>query len=214
MKRALMCCTAIVLALSSVTALSAERNTFYLGLGIGALEQDTAASFSVEDDGQGAYASYKESSPTAPYFNFIAGFNIFSWFALEAQYGQTQEDRWLGNFMDVTTTTTGLYGVLQKGDDLYGRLRLGLAEREIDITTDPAIGTQSELNGAIGLSIGQVLPVGQLEIMWMYYPKMDIDADGLEDITDVSPADPAVGGIKVDDRWETQTWSIAYLYTF
>ncbi|NRA40863.1 MAG: hypothetical protein HRU21_01005 [Pseudomonadales bacterium] len=215
MKRALQCLATLLLIAINTKVFAAEPLTPYVGVGIGSLQHRAEASYSVADNGLGEFASFETSNPSNQYFNLIAGFNIYSWFAVELQYGATQSNKWLSEYMEVTTSTAGLFAVLQKGDDLYGRFRLGLAQRDIDISGSEEFefDNQTELNGAIGLSIGQVLPVGQVEIMYMYYPKMKIESKLLEQQTDLNPLDD-IDGILADDRWVSQTWAIAYIYNF
>ncbi|MCK5880488.1 MAG: hypothetical protein KAG18_01360, partial [Sinobacterium sp.] len=87
---------------------------------------------------------------------------------------------------------------------LFAKVRLGLAQRDLEFTTDPAFGNQSAVTGALGLSVGQDLPVGTFELMYMYYPKMKIESSDLESLSD----------IQFSDRVDTSSWSIAYTYTF
>ncbi|MCK5880251.1 MAG: hypothetical protein KAG18_00170, partial [Sinobacterium sp.] len=147
---------------------------------------------------------YSESSPTSINVTFITGFHIFPWLAAELQYGMTQKDKLLGSNLELSTQTIGLFGVYQAGDELFAKVRLGLAQRDLEFTTDPAFGNQSGVTGALGLSVGQELPVGTFEIMYMYYPKMKIDNGDLESLTD----------IKFSDHMDTDSWALAYTYTF
>ena len=205
MKRALAICSVLAMVFSAGNALAAEKNTFYIGGGLGGLTLGASASLSTSDPNDSfSTAHYKESESTQINYTFLAGFNVFPWLAAELQFATTSKDKWLGANLDISTQTIGLYGVYQAGDDLFARLRLGLAKRDIEFTTTPAFGNQTGVTGAIGASVGQKLGVGNFELMYMYYPKMKIESDDLYDLTN----------IKFSDRVDTSTWTLAYTYTF
>ncbi len=208
MKRAFILCSVLAVVISTSSVFAAEKNTFYIGGALGGLKNDYSASLFIDDpEGTGNIretAPYKENSPTSINITFLAGFNIFPWLAAELQYATTMKDKLLGSNLELSTQTAGLFGVYTAGDELFAKVRLGLAQRNLEFSTEPAFGSQSAVTGALGFSVGQELPVGTFEIMYMYYPKMKIDSDDLDVLTD----------IKFSDRVDTNTWSVAYTYTF
>ncbi len=210
MNRALAFCSVLAIALFSSQLHAVEKYTFYLGGSLGAMTHDMNISYDtiVED---GTTASYEEKGVSTPAFGLITGFNIFPWLAAELQYTITQSDSILGATTDIQTQSIGLFGVYRKGDELFAKVRFGLASRDIDISapakagfTGTVEGSQSATTGALGLGVGHELPVGTIELMYMYYPNMKVDSDELEAKTDIN----------VSDRFTTDTWSIGYTYTF
>ena len=204
MKRALVICSVLAIAFNISNAFAAEKNTFYIGGALGAMTHGYNASLLYTNDATGIDELYTESSPSSINFTFMAGFRIFPWLATELQFATTQKDTLLGSHLELSTQTVGLFGVYQAGDELFAKVRLGLAQRDLEFTTDPAFGNQSAVTGALGLSVGQDLPVGTFELMYMYYPKMKIESSDLESLSD----------IQFSDRVDTSSWSIAYTYTF
>jgi len=207
----------VLLAALSSSLFAAERNTFYLGGAFGALTHDAEASLEYDGEqdalGNSETFRFKESSSSALNYSLIAGFNVFSWLSTELHYNISPSNKWMGDELELETQTVGLFGVYQKGDDLYFRLRMGLAQRSVEFSSVPAFGTQEELTGAMGFGLGQVLPVGSVELMYTYYPKMKIESDELKAASEANGG-YSPEGIVFSDRMNTQTWSIAYLYTF
>lgn len=210
MNRALAFLSVLATLIFSNQLHAVEKYTFYVGGSIGAFNNDINASYNTIVEG-GTTAAYEEKGISSPAFGLITGFNVLPWFAAELQYTTTQSDSVLGATTDIQTQSIGLFGVYRKGDDLFAKLRFGLASRDVDISapakagfTGTVEGTQSATTAALGFAVGHELPVGAIEIMYMYYPNMKIDSDELEDETD----------IKASERFTSDHWSIGYTYTF
>jgi hypothetical protein len=210
-------------ALSSATQ-ALDANSLYISamLGNGNIDVDGKYTTVTDDPSKNGttIASYSVDDAEAAAYTFTIGYNIYDWLGVEGQVAVFEEDKSLGNYLEITgTTAAGLYAVLGAGGDAYAQFLIGVGSSAADYTgvkteTDYSPSSTSYSYGA---RIGSKVGPGSFEIMYMRYPDIRFDKNDFYDATSVGNVDSGndnLGGIRLSRHQAVQVLSVGYRYTF
>lgn len=237
MNKMLKALTCLAFSISSVTVSAQSDNGWWSGIyaggsyGTGRISSGAHVSFEdlyvppvdpIDDPNNesagsfaGPYDYYsKKQKPSA--IELFAGYDILEFLGGDIgvegrlNFSMTQN---IQTITDVSASAAGLYGVYKTTGDAYVAARLGLGSTKLDFSD---VNVSSSGTGlSYGISLGQKIFGGALEITYMRYPDVKLEqADRTIPIEMEFENTIQSGVLMLDKRIEYESLTFGYVYSF
>ena len=247
MKNAVKVVSCLVFSFLSVTATAQENTQWYNGIYVGgsygqAKISSGAQLYVNEEDGYvidpqadltipfraGVLAgpvNYYSSTQQPVTFDFFTGYQFMGVVGghhagVELRMALTAPQDVFG-ISDVSSSAAGLFGTLQTSSDIYIKGLLGIASSTFDATGSiPALDVNASSTGlAYGLSIGQKIFGGAIELTFIKYPEVRLDTTDRQanfnmNLSLDEPDQLTPSTLSWADKIGFKTLTLGYTYTF
>jgi hypothetical protein len=224
MKKILLVAAAAMLSVQSPVIFAAPDSPFYVGALIGDSTLNIRARTHIENEPTVPQTIDFEANDSQTYSLAAEGGFLFADnFGVEVQYlTSLMPDKVFGTVkvnndpkseMESKVNALGVFGVLQLGSELYGRVKLGVGKAEASFDTDFASASYSTTGLSFGLAVGQQLgSYGSVELTYTRYPDIDVNKTDFAKSFGSSPAYNSY--TKVSSDLALQAIMVGYIFKF